>query len=85
MLNFVATTTATLSDSRIIRNRNANKSQISQNISSPAGGFGSSASAFITAAIDTTVDQVIYISGQLANTGETVTLEGYSIEVIRAT
>lgn len=44
--------------------------------------YSGSANAIASGSADTTVDTTIYISGQLANTGETITLESYSVELI---
>lgn len=47
--------------------------------SAVAAGLGTSASAIITSAIDTTVDFTIVVTGQLASSGETMSLKGFSI------
>jgi hypothetical protein len=44
------------------------------------GSDGLVTTALSTAAIDTTVSENFYITGTLANTGETITLTGYSVE-----
>lgn len=63
-----------------VRNRNAANSQIGF-VSTAA--FGNSAAANVTGAIDTSSSQDLVITGQLANTGDTLTLESYSVELIR--
>lgn len=60
-----------------IRNRNALNSQVSNQISS-----GATTLAAAILSINTAVDQILTITGQLANTGDTITLEGYSVEVL---
>lgn len=65
-----------------IRNRNSHVSQIGF---APFGqtGYGViSSNPTLAGTIDTSVDQTITITGQLANTGETITLEGYTIELL---
>jgi len=44
------------------------------------GSDGLVTTLFATSAIDTTVSENFYFTGQLANTGETITLVGYSVE-----
>lgn len=63
----------------LIRNRGAANSQIGPP-ANQSGGIGAG-SAVITASIDTTVNQNIVITGQLANSADTITLEAYTIEV----
>lgn len=64
----------------LVRNRNAQYSQIT----GPAAyfGVGGIATAPITMAIDTSIAQNILFTGQLANVGDTLTLEGYQVEVL---
>jgi hypothetical protein len=66
-----------------ISNRNATNSQVG-NLYQTQGGFGASTAspAFVTSAVDTTASVDIVITGQLANTGETITLEGYTAELL---
>ncbi|MBI5562763.1 MAG: hypothetical protein HY894_07945 [Deltaproteobacteria bacterium] len=80
-LNAAPTTTSSTQAQTFVHNRNSASSQIAY-----WGGlttFGSVTSGNVTAAIDTTVDQVISITGQLANTGETITLESVVVEVLK--
>ena len=65
----------------IIRNRGAANSQIG--FASAAGtlGTGASGNAVVTGAVDTSTSQDLIISGQLANSGETLTLEGYTVKL----
>lgn len=78
---FAGTVQTTVAGSRIaaiIQNRNVANSQV-------GGFYGSSGgSAAVTAAIDTTVSQNLTITGQLASAGETITLESYTVEILRA-
>lgn len=64
-----------------IRNRNALNSQITQGGNS-AGGWGPSATANLATAIDLSVTQNLTISGTLANTADTITLEAYTVEIL---
>lgn len=74
------TTTATLNHVLVISNRNAANSQIGGYAS--ATPIGSSTGAAITSSADTSLDTSIVISGQLADSGETITLERYVVEVL---
>ena len=83
-----ATTTATnviLSSHTIVYNANSQSAQKSYVANSASNGpFGFTTSAANTGAIDTSADWSLVISGQLANTGETITLEHYIVEVLYA-
>jgi len=46
-------------------------------------GFGSSGAAPKTGTIDTAAAQDIVIRGQLANSGETITLAAYVVEILK--
>lgn len=46
-------------------------------------GYFSSSTAITTSAVDTTANVNIVISGQLANSADTLTLEGYTIELLQ--
>lgn len=65
-----------------VRNRNNTASQVG----GPANyqGTGASTGALVTAAVDTTAAVTILFTGQLASSGETVSLEGYSIESVKS-
>lgn len=83
-MNYTDTTTATLTDLRHIANRNATNSQaVSASNGGATGGFGASASTLSAPAQDTTANFDIVLTGQLANSGETITLESYRAELIR--
>lgn len=75
-----ATTTNTSELLRTIRNRAAVNSQVSAG--SSAAGAGSTGAVKVTAAINTAVDQVLTLSGLLADIADTITLEGYTVEVL---
>lgn len=78
----IHTTSTSYRDQREICNRNATNSQVG----GPVGGFGgfgnNPGNTVATSTVDTTVDQTIVITGTLANTGETITLESYLVELI---
>lgn len=80
LMNIGATTSVGNMTQRVIQNRNAQNSQFT---SAPAAGasFGVSANAGATAAVDTSSDQLVVISGQLANASETIGLESYLVEI----
>jgi hypothetical protein len=75
----VFTTTATISDIRSIRNRNSASSQVGSIGASAASSIGSSTVAVVTGSVDTSAAQDLVISGTLANSGETITLEMYEV------
>ena len=66
----------------MVMNRNNTASQLGSIF-----GFGYTAGAavtFLNPAVETSGDNTITIRAQLASSGETITLEGYAIEVVRA-
>lgn len=71
-----ATTVASLFGTALISNRGSLSSQIAR-VYSPGGG-----GSFNTSAVNTAVDQILTISGQLALGSETMTLESYLVEVL---
>lgn len=73
----VVTTTA----QHLIQNRASAASQMGTNQDS-SSGVGSTASGLVTAAIDTTVDQTLLLTGQLGAAGDTLTLESYLVELL---
>ncbi len=81
----VAASNVALQSQQIIRNRNSQSSQISagSGAGSPGVGFGFYAVAAHTGAVDTSVNQTLEITGQLANAAETITLESVFVEVLR--
>lgn len=64
----------------IIRNRNNQAIQVGPPLS--YDGFGSTGAALTTYAIDTSLAQNITFTGALANVGDTLTLESYSVEAL---
>lgn len=80
-----ATPTTTISSSGMttIANNNSVSAQkgapSNMNLTVP---FGAVNNALITSAIDTTAATTVYISGQPASGGETITLESYTVELI---
>lgn len=63
-----------------ISNKNSASSQIGNGASASGTGFGSF--ALVTSSVDTSAATTIVITGQLTNTGETIALEGYSVQII---
>ena len=63
-----------------IANRNATNSQVGS--ASDSGGFGTSTNAVVTSSEDTTANVAITITGQLATSTETITLESYLVELM---
>jgi hypothetical protein len=62
----------------LIQNRNAETAQIAGQIT---GGLAASSVANATSSVDTSAAQDLVITAQLANAGESVTLESYVVEV----
>lgn len=75
---FIApTTTASMTDMRIIQNRNSASSQVaSHNNFAP---FNTTTSALVTSSVNTAVDTSIVITGQNGLGSETITLERYVV------
>lgn len=80
-LNAARTTDVHLADERSIANRNSASSQL-VNDRSGTGGFGTSTTAIATDTVNTTANVDVVFRGLLANSGDTITLESYSIEII---
>jgi hypothetical protein len=76
VFNLTATANAAHNLHASVRNRGSQASQISTN----GGNYGPVFTAAST--IDTSVDQLLTIRGTLANAGDTITLEGYTVEVL---
>lgn len=68
---------------QLVANRGGPVAQVT--VFNAANPYGSSTSAVQTFAIDTSVDQIITLTGQLANTGDTITLEAYLVEIFPTT
>jgi hypothetical protein len=62
----------------VVRNANSTSSQKGHS-TGVSGGVGSSTLAITTASYDTTTDKKIFLTGQLSNTGETITLRGWRL------
>jgi hypothetical protein len=65
-----------------IANRNSQSSQVSSNSGGGGGGWSTTTTTVTATAVNTAVAQDITITGTLANTGETITLESYLVELI---
>jgi hypothetical protein len=76
----VNTSTATFQDLVTVMNRNSASSQLSH-AAAQATRFGASTSAVTTGSVDTSSAQNLTITGQLATGSDSVTLEGYSVEL----
>lgn len=78
--NTSVTTTASVRYQAQIANVNATNSQKGSNT---AGNMGTASSGSpVTSAVDTTAAVTILITGQNSNSGETITLESYLVELI---
>lgn len=66
----------------VIRNRNNQASQIGY-LAATSGSFGVNNGVNTTSTVNTAVAQDLVIPAQLAVTTETITLEGYSAELLR--
>lgn len=64
-----------------ITNRGAEGSQIING--STSGGWASGTSSKTTLSLNTTVDQIFLITGQLASATDTLTLDNYTFELVR--
>lgn len=80
-LSVVPTTTASFATIKTIRNRGAANSQVGES-DAAANSFTATTDAVTTSAIDTTAVTTIVISGQKASSGETLTLEAYTVELL---
>jgi len=60
----------------------ANRGALNSQVGSTSTGWGSSSNAPVTAAVDTSVDQTVTITGQLTVGTDTLTLEYYLVEVL---
>lgn len=79
------TTTALMqAPNTIIQNANSTSSQVGFAATSNLFGVGATSTAQTTATIQTNAGSFINLTGILANTGETITLLRYSVELLRA-
>lgn len=76
------TTNASYFAHAIVANRGVANSQIGHTALSSA--YGQTTSANITSSVDTTASVDVVISGQKASAGDTMTLEGYIVELVTA-
>lgn len=77
----VNTTSPVFTQLMMVRNRNAANSQVCHPAIS--GSFTDTATTPTTLAIDTSVATTVTLTAQLANIGETLTIEAYTVELIR--
>lgn len=73
---------ASFSEIITLRNRGVANSQVTTPSAATGGGVGVSTSAVTTTAIDTTASLALTLTATLANTGDTATLESYSVELL---
>lgn len=76
------TTSALFQDMRLVRNITAS-SQKGVSSGNPTGGLGVSSGALVTSSINTANAAEVAFTATLTNTGETITLESYLVELIR--
>lgn len=72
----------TLQSQQIVRNRNAANSQVGF-LSGTTVSYGMANAVKGTSAVNTAASTDIAIAGQLGNTGDTLTLESYTVELLR--
>lgn len=76
------TTQATAQTQIIIRNANSLSSQVTYPAIQGATPYGTTTSGLTVSSVDTSSDSYININATLANSSETITLAGYTIEVM---
>lgn len=74
------TTTGVMNQQIVIRARGSTNRQITEFNS--AAGFGNATATNFTTSVDTTEAQNLTLSGVLSNSADTITLEGYTVEVL---
>jgi hypothetical protein len=80
-----ATATAaniTFNGSEIVANRNSASSQVSMSAAVGSGQIAFGTTALITSAINTAASTTVVFTGQLTNTGETISLERYEVTLL---
>jgi hypothetical protein len=77
-----STTFAVLAGTTRIKNRGSASSQVATYPSNAITGAGSNTSAVTTGTVDTSAAQDLVLSGQLATSSETITLEAYEVWVL---
>lgn len=82
-LNVTFTTQLEFIGTTVIGNANAMNSQGGYSIGTYSGGTHLQGGSRITSAVDTTASTTIVLTGQKATAGDTLTLEGYMVEVIK--
>lgn len=80
-LAFAAASVMAQQSVTIIRNRNAYNSQIGYN-SASSTGLGSTGSSNTASTVDMSQAQSLTITGQLGTSTDTITLEGYTVELL---
>jgi len=70
-------------DMRLVRNANSVSSQKGSSNGNPIGGLGSSAGSTVTSSVNTNNASEIVLTGTLTNTGDSIVLQGYLVEVLR--
>ena len=84
--NYHGTTATTSQSMRImatVQNRASASSQVgSAGVNATAAGWDAAAQALVTSTVNTGAASEIVLTGTLANTGETITLESYLVELI---
>jgi hypothetical protein len=65
----------------IVHNRGSQSAQVMMR-SSQVGGLAQNSTGTTVTAIDTSIDKVITFTGTLGVAGDTITLEGYTVEIL---
>lgn len=78
----VQTTQTTNLSNRWVNSRISNRNATNSQVGFVGGNALFAASAIVTSAVDTTVVTTVVLTGQLANSGDTITLESYVIELV---
>lgn len=76
-----ATTTVSASHQRTIQNRNAENAQVTHGLGW-GNAFGMSGNSPVTTTLDTTIDQALVMTVQLATASESISLESWLLEVL---
>lgn len=76
------TTSSLFHDMRLVRNITAS-TQKGLSSGNPTGGLGVSSGALVTSSVNTANAAEVAFTATLTNTGETITLESYLVELIR--
>jgi hypothetical protein len=77
------TTSSLFVDNRFVRNVNSISSQKGASNGNPTGGIGVSSGSPVTSSVNTGAACEIVFTGTLTNTGETITLQSYLVELLR--